>query len=472
MQVEKSSETIDRSNCKSIAEDLWNNDLWQIPGVESQQPRIWRISPTPFPLDAEITGLLIKLGSILQNFYSAVNRLYLSSDFSWVNDYLDIGKPEWLVDHARMNYQKKMLPRIIRPDIILTEDGPKITELDSVPGGFGQLDAMSMLYDQIGYEVIGSSRGMLQGFDKMICATAQIGNPALAIVISDESADYRPEMDWIAKELRKLGRNAWMIKPEEVIFTEDGLFVEADGIRNKLDIIYRFFELFDLANIPKSELMVYAAKKKKVVVTPPFKHQLEEKILLALIHHPMLFSYWNDMLGSSDFELLRQVVPETWILDSRPLPPNAVIPGFEFRNMPINNWNTIKTATQRERRLIIKPSGFSPMAWGSHGVIPGHDVPSDEWSYAVEQALCNFTSQPSVLQRFYEGKKVPVKYLDTRSDAVVEMQGRVRLSPYYFVADDNAELFGVLATVVPLNKKLIHGMVNAVMAPCMREDYA
>jgi hypothetical protein len=70
------------------------------------------------------------------------------------------------------------------------------------------------------------------------------------------------------------------------------------------------------------------------------------------------------------------------------------------------------------------------------------------------------------LQRFHEGKRVVVEYLDQGSGEMVEMQGRVRLSPYYYVDGSGASLSGVLATVVPLNKKLIHGMTDAVMAPC------
>ena len=46
------------------------------------------------------------------------------------------------------------------------------------------------------------------------------------------------------------------------------------------------------------------------------------------------------------------------------------------------------------------------------------------------------------------------------------MDGRVRLSPYYFVAGDVPKLGGILATACPLDKKLIHGMTEAIMAPC------
>jgi hypothetical protein len=50
------------------------------------------------------------------------------------------------------------------------------------------------------------------------------------------------------------------------------------------------------------------------------------------------------------------------------------------------------------------------------------------------------------------------------------MPGRVRLCPYYFVSGDGdaarPKLGGVLATVVPADKKIVHGMRDAILAPC------
>ena len=46
------------------------------------------------------------------------------------------------------------------------------------------------------------------------------------------------------------------------------------------------------------------------------------------------------------------------------------------------------------------------------------------------------------------------------------MAGRARLSPYYFVTGETAELAGILATICPADKKVIHGMKDAVMVPC------
>ncbi len=452
----------DAAVCKRVADEMWARGVWQIPGGANER-RVWRVSPEPFALDPELVTLLHRLGPALLAFYRAANSLYLRGLFSWVNEYLDIGKPESTVEHSHMNYQKRRLPGIIRPDVILTEDGPKITELDSVPGGMGQLDAMSTAYGEAGFDILGGSRGMIDGFDAMLRDAAGIDDPAVAIVVSDESAGYLAEMSWIASELRRRGRRVWSVRPEELTFTEDGLFLE--GVH--LDVLYRFFELFDLKNIPKSELVAYAAKKRRVVVTPPYKHHMEEKSLLALLHHPGLGEFWVSELGAEQFALMKQVVPNTWILDPRPVPPHAEISGFTFRGKPVRDWRVIGEGTQKERRLVIKPSGFSPLAWGGHGVVIGHDVSGDEWSAALDRAFSGFWSLPYVLQRFHEGKKVQVRYFDQSSESVVESKGRVRLSPYYYVTGGEASLAGALATVVPPDKKLIHGMVDAVMAPCM-----
>ncbi|MFM8888228.1 MAG: hypothetical protein ACKOKC_17670, partial [Chthoniobacterales bacterium] len=54
---------------------------------------------------------------------------------------------------------------------------------------------------------------------------------------------------------------------------------------------------------------------------------------------------------------------------------------------------------------------------------------------------------------------------DNLIDQVVPMKGRVRLCPYYFCGERETELGGVLATVCPADKKLLHGMKDAILAP-------
>ena len=44
-------------------------------------------------------------------------------------------------------------------------------------------------------------------------------------------------------------------------------------------------------------------------------------------------------------------------------------------------------------------------------------------------------------------------------------EGRTRWCPYFYVIAGRTELAGILATVVPLDKMAVHGMVDAIMVP-------
>ena len=454
----------------------------------------WRISPTPFLLTSADLSAIQSLGPHLLRFTRALNRLYYESvrgaQPTWVADYLDQGKPSDLIAYARMNRFHAALPDIIRPDLILTEDGFMISELDSVPGGIGLTGCMGQAYADLGWPIIGGRDGMVSGFAGMIrsLTSQREGAPQtplpypltslnLAIVVSEESKDYRPEMLWLAARLREAGLPAQTVSPDVVVFTEEGLFLAGS---TPITALYRFFELFDLKNIPKSELIMYAVKKGRVALTPPMKPWLEEKMAFALVHHPALEPFWTHELGADTFELLHRLMPKTWILDPRPVPPHAVIPGLTVDGHSVSDWKVLASLGQKGRRFVIKPSGFSELAWGSRGVSVGHDLPQTEWAAALEVALASFHQVPRILQEFRKGRHVAVSYHDPVTDEIVPMPGRVRLSPYYFIAGEvgtegasagppsakSVELAGILATVCPLDKKLIHGMTEAVMAPC------
>jgi hypothetical protein len=307
---------------------------------------------------------------------------------------------------------------------------------------------------------------MVEGFAAMIKDLAADRPPVLAIVVSEEAKDYRPEMAWLAARLRETGLPAYALTPKDMNFTEDTLHL-ADG--QAITVLYRFFELFDLKNIPKIELFFYAAKKGRVTLTPPAKPWLEEKMAFALLHHPVLESFWRDALNAEAFETLRRLMPQTWILDPRPIPPHAVIPGLAPGGRPLSDYQGMARLGQKERRFVIKPSGFSELAWGSRGVSVGHDMAQQEWAGTLERALASFPESPHILQEFRKARRVSAQYHDPIANEIIEMPGRVRLSPYYFVVGDTVQLGGILATVVPLDKKLIHGMTDAIMAPCALE---
>jgi hypothetical protein len=337
---------------------------------------------------------------------------------------------------------------VIRPDLLLTENGFSITELDSVPGGIGLTAWLNETYSSVAsgqWSVVGGADGMLRGFESIFGDSQRVH-----IVVSEEAATYRPEMEWVAE---RLGSSRFKVQSSKF----DG-FAEGDSV-------YRFFELFDLPNVPNAARIFDLASQKKLRVTPPPKTIFEEKLLFALLWNRNLREFWRQSLGESFFKRLLPHVPYSWVVDPAPLPPHAAMP-----ELGLTNWQQLKSLSQKERDLILKVSGFSNEAWGARGVYLGSDLSHEEWSAAVDKAMAGFGTSPYVLQRFEKPKAVGASYFDFETNEVKPMNGRVRLCPYYFVSGEGdaawANLCGVLATTCPPDKKIIHGMPDAILAPC------
>ena len=102
----------------------------------------------------------------------------------------------------------------------------------------------------------------------------------------------------------------------------------------------------------------------------------------ALFWMQPLREFWRRELGEKYFLKLQEVIPYSWPLDPTPLPQHAVIPRLE-----IHDWREAGKLSQKERNLLIKVSGFSPLGWGSRGIVVGSDVPQTEWEREIEQAF-------------------------------------------------------------------------------------
>jgi len=160
----------------------------------------WRVATRPFALDKKTVRQLEQLGRVLLKFYQAANTVYRWSAEgrlpAWPSAWLDRGKPQSVIDLQRERAFRAELPRVIRPDILLTDDGLRITELDSVPGGIGLTAWLNCAYAEAGAEVLGGATGMLDGFAGIFGDTANV-----RLVVSDEAATYRPEMEWLAAQI-------------------------------------------------------------------------------------------------------------------------------------------------------------------------------------------------------------------------------------------------------------------------------
>lgn len=417
----------------------------------------WRIGVEPFKLGRKLARELDSLGRVLLQFYRAVNLLYRHSaegrQPGWISELLDQGKPAELIGLQRSPAFKNELPRVIRPDILITEDGFSITELDSVPGGIGLTAWLNQMYSNAergagSAELVGTSSSMLDGFASIFGDASNVH-----IVVSEEAATYRPEMEWMAGQLNAGKRLTFNVQPSTFSQFANG------------DAVYRFFELFDLANVQNHEQIIRMAREQKIRLTPPPKTIFEEKLLFALLWNRNLRDFWRVHLGDGFLKRLMRHVPYSWVVDPAPLPPQAAIP-----ELNLTDWQQLKTLSHKERELILKVSGFAAHAWGARGVYLGSDLSHAEWADGVDHALREFAETPWVLQRFAKPSLVKSAWFDFEKDRVMSMNGRVRLCPYYFVSGEGegmrAWLGGVLATICPADKKIIHGMSEAILAPC------
>lgn len=403
----------------------------------------WLVSPEPFLISPQFADELERLGHWLLKFVKASNLLYRLSVTGkmppWIAEYLDAGKtPELVAISRKYRYE---IPRVIRPDIILTDNGYAISELDSVPGGIGLTGWLNQTYRDLGFDILGGGDGMVDGFRSIL--------PEGVIAVSKESETYRPEMEWLRDQLTARYGRHWRVEDAE---TWDFRSPEA---------VYRFFEMFDLPNFPSIGSMVEAAQSGGLRITPPLKPYLEEKLWFGLFWSRPLQNYWRRELRASHWAKLKRLIPQTWVIDSAPVPHHAVIPSLE-----IQDWRELKKFSQKQREFVLKVSGFSELAWGSRGVYVGQDLPQREWAESVEQAITSFHDGPFILQRFFKGRLVKQPFYNPATKSLETLVGRVRLCPYYFVVSENeVRLGGALVTIVPADKKIVHGMRDAVMVP-------
>jgi hypothetical protein len=467
-----------------VTNSLSYQDLLQAFSDQSLfENKTWRYSPEAFPLTAAQVEQIEQIGQACYEFYKAQETLYLRSvegknllrnrplKAPWVAAYLDRGKPEALIQHARAKALRGAMPMVIRPDLLVTEDGFAMTEIDSVPGGIGLTAFLNRLYTDVhGEALIGAGRqDMVAAFyDVLSRRVPNITAPYIAIIVSDEAATYRPEMEWLATQLRLKGRRVHVFHPDDVMPLGDEICVGIDGDPQKVDVIYRFWELFDLANVSIAEFLLKAREAAHIRLTPPMRAFQEEKLSLALFHHHMLEDYWRENLSKQSYQALAKVIPQTWVMDPVELPPNAVLDAPHIGGKPMTDWSQLIDASKKERSLIIKISGFHESAWGARSVTLGSDSSRADWESAIQQAITMADTSLHILQAYKKPKRL--RHPVYREDGTLyQMEGRMRLCPYYFVDDSakKANLQGVLATLCPADKKIIHGMKDAALLPCV-----
>ena len=186
----------------------------------------------------------------------------------------------------------------------------------------------------------------------------------------------------------------------------------------------------------------------------------------GLFHHPELAAFWVYQAlpqRTAVQDEKQRVLPRTWILDPRPVPRRRSFRTWQSADARCRTFVALAQTTQKERRLVIKPSGFSELAWGSRASPSGTicrksngPPPWNRHSSRFQRHPCyrNFTKVVCSIQPTSMNDAIP--WCRCPGGTLVALL-------FYCRRQGRA---GGVGHAVPSNKKIIHGMVDAIMAPC------
>lgn len=188
-------------------------------------------------------------------------------------------------------------------DFHLTDDGPRLIEINNNAGGL-YIGGNRWMKQPAIAELVGTLEERISG---MFPDTWQ----TIAIMDEDVTQQYMyPEMQHYATLLRKTGRTVFLVSPEDIELKDDGLYVEnqrVDGIYNRHTDFY--LDTPELADI-RTALMAG-----QVALNPhPRSYALlgDKSRMVDWWHQGLL----EGCLSSDDVSFIRSVVPEIHLLSA------------------------------------------------------------------------------------------------------------------------------------------------------------
>ncbi|MFD2386656.1 glutathionylspermidine synthase family protein [Enterococcus rivorum] len=197
------------------------------------------------------------------------------------------------------NYKKEDHVRLMRFDFHPTDEGWKISEVNSdVPGGFAESSILPEVAARFVPDSVPSekfSQHLLNGFKKRIKPDGTIG-----FVHATSYSDDRQVMQFMGDYFEKEGYRALYLAPNHAKFENNRVFSTLENNKEELAGLIRFFPLEWMTRLP------FSAKWQGYysTVTPSCNHPV------AMLTQPKsLPLIWNRL--ATDCKIWKQLLPET-----------------------------------------------------------------------------------------------------------------------------------------------------------------
>ena len=134
----------------------------------------------------------------------------------------------------------------------------------------------------------------------------------------------------------------------------------------------------------------------------------------------------------------------------------------------VNNTLDIANLKKRDRKLVLKQSGFSSGSSWCEGVVFLHKVSHKTIEEKLERA-CSDNEHLYIIQDFKEGRQQTMEYIDNEG-TVATMNAKIRITPYYsYLGASKGELIAAKVTGCE-NTEYIHGTTASINTAVVRKE--
>ncbi|MBI4224957.1 MAG: hypothetical protein HY617_01355 [Candidatus Sungbacteria bacterium] len=321
-----------------------------------------------------------------------------------------------------------------RADLHYTGNTFFASEVDEMPGGFGELVHLDHSY------------GVNQ--DRWhACFSSLTSCGGLLFVVSDRWSEcYIEETRWLAAHMRHLGYDARVATTAELCDMTIGSDVRFCGA--PVGTVWRLFPIFETDG--KLAELVRAAHDGKVRMIPEFAH-FGNKVWFSLFRK--FEQFFRQHLSDKLYAFLSELLPDSHLIVTGAEFPCSVA-GFEIKNLHA----LYELPRDMRDNLVLKVCGANPLTARSYGVLMGHGLRQDQWKQWIGERIR--ANQPFIVQRRVPTAVMQLPVRNTKNNRPELFSCRVLVRPWVI----DGLLVSASCVAVPSDTMRVHGRVDMAMA--------
>jgi hypothetical protein len=397
---------------------------------DTKQAIPFRVSDDPFYLSPQEAGGVVELGKDITSYFYAVEEMYRTDED--IKGLLDTGKPDVFRSGQHALYA------FVRPDIIVTDDGFSVCEIETSPFGLPLAEILNRGYSAAGVET-------MVGDTVLKSYVQKVTPPQGAVVFNDKTKAYSGQMGFLAEEILSGEDRRWHAKDVTTLGTD------------LPPAMYRGFYLSDYKTSETVRGLIDTIQSgDRAALVPSLTPGMEEKAILAFAWDKRYEKRLRQQLGSATLSRLRDVIPPTWVVGQEDHFLLGLPNGYRSSS-------DLAQLTKRQRAFVLKSSGFSSNSSWAEGV---HFLSKMSTARAAEVLRQAEQDQSTlyVIQAMKRGRTTRMRYREGGQEHV--MDARVRLTPYFAMQGrDAGKLIAVKATGCE-GTDYIHASSSSINTAC------